>query len=493
MSNSPAASSGFPGSSLLKPALAGAGAVASARPQRPEHRSVLNSGAVARVLIYIQISCQFLLLSGAGSNAVLRPIVRTATFATGLALIFIVPRLYRGSSHPAAKAAFAIVIILLLSLLHPYTNSWLAGTAHVALYVAILSPLFWMPRLRMTPEDLRKLFLTVWIFYSLSSALGVLQFAYPGRFQPELSSSITNQGDEYVDSLMVANAEGAMVFRPMGLTDSPGGAGVAGFYAVLVGLGLFLTTPSLWMKGLCLGSIGAGMTCLYICQVRSILIEAVLCMIILLAILVRKGRIAQVGILLVVIVVVVGGGLAFAFSLGGEAVTDRLATLTEERPDEVYYNNRGRFLDFTINELLPRFPFGAGLGRWGMMNNYFGNNSDPLRGPIYVEIQWTGWLLDGGVALILSYVAALLMALYFTWKIALSNDERFWVWGAVLTAYNIAACASTFNYAFFMSQGGMELWLLNAALYAAVRRGGTAPRPAALPVRRWGVRALATT
>ena len=37
-----------------------------------------------------------------------------------------------------------------------------------------------------------------------------------------------------------------------------------------------------------------------------------------------------------------------------------------------YQENRGIFLTYTLQELLYEYPFGAGIGRWGMMSAYFG-------------------------------------------------------------------------------------------------------------------------
>ncbi len=428
--------------------------------------SWLTSGAAPRVLIYSQIVCQFILLSGAGSISALRPIVRTGSFATSLLLLFVIPRSRMSGAHPAAKFGLAAVAIVGLSIFHPDTNTLLAASAHALLYLAIFSPLFWMHRLQFDSGDLRKLFLTIWLYYSLSSVVGVLQFAYPGHFQPSLSSVLAEQTSDYIEKQMVQTAGGDMVLRPMGLTDTPGGAALAGFYAVLIGLGFFLTSRKAGMKVLCVASMGAGMTCLYLCQIRVAFVEAMLGLVVLLAILVRRGRIAQIGVLLAVVIAILGSGFLLAHRLGGETIFARLATLTEDSPQEIYYQNRGVFLEYTVKELLPNMPLGGGLGRYGMMNTYFGNSLDS----IYVEIQWTGWLIDGGIPLIIAYVLAILAAVWFAWKTATSLDERFWVWGAVLLAYDSAACASTFNNPFFMAQSGLEFWLLNAALFVASHR-----------------------
>ncbi len=445
--------------------------------------SNLWPGSIARLLIYVQIVCQVLLLSGAGAVAEARPYVRVAAFGVGLILLALVPFRRGGAKHPARKFALLVVALVIAAMGNPGTGNVVAGLAHASLYLAILSPLFWVPRLRMTLPDLRKLFVAVWIFYSLSSALGVLQFAYPGSFQPPLSSAIADQPLDYIDSLLIQTAEGEMVFRPMGLTDHPGGAAVAGFYAVLIGLGLFLTTKHPLMKVLTVVSMGLGMTCLYICQVRSVLIEAVICLVVVLMILTWRGRFIQLAALMAAAALVLGAGFLLAYRLGGETVTSRLETLTEEDPAEVYYKNRGIFLEYTIKELAPQFPFGAGLGRWGMINNYYG---DPLNS-IYVEIQWTGWLIDGGIPLVIAYSLALLAAVLFARKVAFSKDEQFWIWGAILLAYDVTAIAATFNYPFFMSQNGMELWLLNASLFAAAgpkvlwKAFPRSARPASLP------------
>jgi hypothetical protein len=58
----------------------------------------------------------------------------------------------------------------------------------------------------------------------------------------------------------------------------------------------------------------------------------------------------------------------WAVAIGGESTLERLSSLVSDRADAVYQQNRGHFLEDTINVLLPQYPLGAGLGRWGMMN-----------------------------------------------------------------------------------------------------------------------------
>jgi hypothetical protein len=430
--------------------------------------SWLASGNWPRRLIVVQIGCQLALLSSAIGAA--RPIVRVLAFGIGLVLLFLLIFLPpQTKPHPAAKIGWIIMAIMVLSVFNPLTNLQ-AGVAQVGLYLAILSPLFWVSRLDFPPAYLRKLFVTIWIFYTLSSIVGVLQVVFPGHLQPPLSSVIAAKDLGYIDSLLIETATGEWTFRPMGLTDSPGGAALAGFYAVLIGMGLFLTTRSAAMRIGCGFSMIVGMACLYLCQVRSLLVVSILCIITFIGILIRRGQGRRLISLGFVAGIGIAGGFALAVLLGGESVISRLQTLVAGSPGEVYYQNRGKFLEYTVYDLLPRFPFGAGLGRWGMTSLYFGTGGDIMASEdVYVEIQWTGWVLDGGLPLVLAYLLALLFALRFSWKLATSNDDRFWMWGAMLVAYDVAAIALTFNAQYFISQGGMEFWLVNAALFAAVQ------------------------
>ena len=78
---------------------------------------------------------------------------------------------------------------------------------------------------------------------------------------------------------------------------------------------------------------------------------------------------------------------AFAIAIGGDAVTGRLSTLIEDNPTKVYYSNRGFFIEHTFVDMLPQYPLGAGLGRYGMMRTYFGSWLDSGSKPIWVEVQ----------------------------------------------------------------------------------------------------------
>jgi hypothetical protein len=408
-----------------------------------------------------------------------RMLVRSTPYGASLALLMILASSPRRARHPATGLAGVAMVILAVSILHPTTNTLLAGFAHAALYLAIFAPLFWVPRLRIDLSIFRRVVIILWSFHTLSAGLGVLQVYFPDRLQPDVSELA---GDaDYVEAQVITTASGQSVFRPVGLTDRPGGAATGGFYAVLFGVGLLLTDRRTWLKAVSLVSITVGLMVIYLSQIRSIMVLTAVSVLVCAAMLVWRRDLAKAGMLSAVLSVLALGSFMLAVSVGGASVADRLGTLVAERPSEVYASNRGVFLEQTIEELLPRYPGGAGLGRHGMMNANFGDNSRPERSAIWVEIQWTAWLVDGGVPLILAYASALLAALWAVWSIALQRtssdpDAEVPFWGVLLVAFNIGGFALTFSYPLFMGQSGMEFWLLNAALFTAAH--GAARKPA---------------
>jgi hypothetical protein len=413
--------------------------------------------------ILVQIGCQLaLLVSALGA---FRVVFRMLPFLAGLApLVFLPPA---GRAHPARHWALVVLAVLTLQLFRTDTYSLLVGLAQTVLYLAILGPLLWVPRLRVRPRNLRTMLLVLWGFHTLSVIFGVLQVYYPGRFQPAVSTNVLAMG-AMADGLKVRLANGEVVWRPMGLTDLPGGACGAGLFAFLFGLGFLLIEKAPRFRLAALGSMALGLFCIYLCQVRSMLIMGVVGGATFAAILLRRGEIGRSLAVVAGLPVVLLGTFAWASFVGGDAVVKRYDTLYQERFDKVYYNNRGVFLTHTVTELLPRYPLGAGLGRWGMMDHYFGDRNAARPETIYVEIQWTGWLLDGGVPLVLAYSLAVAVALLLTARIALSRlPGSLPRWGALVFAYDMGAVAITFNYPLFIGQGGMEFWLLNAVLFVA--------------------------
>jgi hypothetical protein len=410
-------------------------------------------------LILFQILCQLCLLVGFLSP--FRLLIRTATFGSSLVLfayLLATRRLTR--AHPAIKPAIVVMIILVLGLLHPETNTAFAALAQIGMYLAILAPIAWVATCRGGPDVLRRVLLILLAFHTLSSFFGVLQAYFPGSFQPAMAFAAGGQHQ-------IKLASGEKVMRIMGLTDAPGGAATSGFYAVLIGTNFLVSERTRWTRRLGALGITLGMFCLYLAQSRSRFVMTAVCVACVLGFLAYRGQVKRLSVALGVGFVAVLGAFAWAVAIGGESATERLGTLVTSDPGSLYYSNRGYFLEQTLFELLPSHPLGAGLGRWGMMNAYFGSPSASRA--IFAEIQLTGWVLDGGLPLACAYSAALGVALWVAWRLATRTPvgDPLWMHAGLVFAYNLGALAMTFSYPIFMSQQGLELWLLNSVLFAA--------------------------
>ncbi|MGG6265138.1 hypothetical protein ACQ4M3_06770 [Leptolyngbya sp. AN03gr2] len=420
--------------------------------------------------VLIQFLLQILLLFPDVSE--FRIFFRAGAFALSLGLLWKVPK--TGIDHPAKRWAIAVLCIMALQLFwHPYINSIPAGLAQCLMYLAILAPLFWVSRLTLTDEGFRWLIYLLWGFHTLSSIVGVLQVYYPELFQFAISSVI-EEGKFGGDQLRITLANGAYIYRPSGLSDVPGSAATSGFYALLLGTGMALQTRNLIVRLVSIASVPIGLFCIYLSQIRSTLIVSLLCLFIIGLVLLQLKRLWQVTVMFGIMIVLAVVTTHWAAGVGGEMMSDRFLTLLTESPDTVIYQSRGLFLEETIVEIIPKYPFGAGLGRWGMMNDYFGNNYNPITFPVWVEIQWTGWAYDGGIPLLIAYSGAIIAACCGVWRVISDRFSSLQLWAGIIFAYNMGAIAITFSYPLFMSQAGMEFWLINTALFVA-RRSYTVP------------------
>jgi branched-subunit amino acid transport protein AzlD len=414
----------------------------------------------------IQFMLQILLLIPGIGTA--RTLIRIGSFGLSLYLLFTLTPPGKQIDYPGKWLAYCILGILGLAFCFNFhLNTIPAGLGQIAMYLSIIGPLFWVSKVPISVAGFRNLLVLIWVFQATSAIFGLLQVYLPGQLQFQVSSVITSNpyGGE---DLKIVLDNGASIYRPSGLTDMPGGAALAGLYAVLLGLAFFLEGKSKLLAGLGLLSTFIGFFCIYMSQVRSMLIATCVCIGCLLLILAVSRNFKRAVTLVGTIQPIVLGTFGWAAAVGGTGTLNRITSLFAGSADQVYQQNRGHFLEDTIDILLPKYPWGAGLGRWGMMNSYFGNNDNPFTEQIWVEIQWTGWLLDGGIPLVATYSAALVLASYLALKIACQRrSDGLSFWSAIIFSYNIGMLMITFNYPLFMSQTGMEFWLLNTGLFMA--------------------------
>lgn len=427
-----------------------------------EPPAVLDGSKLLVLYVLYELSCQLLLLSPA--LAPIRVVLRSAAFGGSLALVIML----KGKAttwHPARSALTVAMAILAISALNPAGAGPLASLAQFCLHLSIVGPIFWIARLRVTEQTLERVLAILWIYYTISACFGVLQMYFPGRFEPPVIDMIRARGPIYEAAMKIQLASGETVFRPMGLSDSPGGASTAGFYAALLGIGFTQTRPVFWgSRWVAVASVLVGIMVLYLSHVRSLVVAFGLSFMALVALFGVSARFAR----FIIAGGVIGGlaiiGYAYAKDVGGDAMVQRLATLVEDDPTSVYYANRGHFLEHTFLNLLPEYPLGAGLGRWGMTNAYFA----PPGTLIWVEIQWSGWLLDGGIILCIAFAAAVALGIMTAARIALSwRTGAIGLWAAVLAAYAVGLGALTFNSTPFAGTTGLEFWFMVAVLFQA--------------------------
>ena len=446
------------------------------RARRSHALSFLRTHALESFIV-LEYVCQLALLSG--SIGQFRIVVRMTVFGASLAMLFLLSG--RGEAHPSATPAKLVLAIVALSLFHPTTNSVAAGCAQVGMYLAILGPLFWVSRLKVDTPTLVQVLTIIWIFQTTSAAVGILQVYYPGSFEPSLATVTLTNTPDYLKSLQFRNAFGEITWRAMGLTDTPGGAANAGFFAALLGTAFMLIFRPGLKRVFAVGTIIVGLVAIYLSKNRSCLIVLAICELGLVgmtaarrSLLVlrpewRRRESGNLPTLVVALAVAAVLSFSWAVAVGGGSISERFSTLVTDKPSEVYKKNRGQFVAADMENVLPEYPLGAGIGRWGMINFYFGDNSHPESAAVWVEEQWTGWVLDGGIPLIFAYVLAIFLAFRTAFKIAMGPVEpELAIFAAIICGYDVGAFASSFGYAYFISQDGLEFWLLNAALFAAL-------------------------
>jgi len=412
----------------------------------------------------VQIGCQLALLPSALAPG--RIVYRSAAFGTSLLFCLLVPGRPLVSS-PVRIGVFVILMIVTLSAFNPESAGPLAALAHLAFYASVLAPTIWVPRLKLDPRSLERLLVVLWALSTASAAVGVLQAYFPGQFQPNIAMLAAENGKQRLEAVMIRLNSGDWIPRPMGLTDTPGGAAYGGFYAALLGLGIGFRRPFPFARLAAGSSMMVGATCLYLCQIRSLMVMLLICFLAVIVIFAFSGRLSRSGVAAAGAVALGVGGLYLAISLGGQDVSNRVATLVASDVGTVYYHTRGSFLERTFVTYLPDYPLGAGLGRWGMVNQYFAGG----RNSLWAEIQLTGWLFDGGILLLIAYPVTVVAAVWQGARTALRHwsSPELDGWAAVIGGYNVGALALTFSSPLFMSTAGVEFWLINATLLQVAR------------------------
>jgi hypothetical protein len=374
---------------------------------------------------------------------------------------------------PRAQSwVFAIMILLGFMLFHPTTPSFVGGLAHVAVYFAVMTPLFWAPAFVRTPEHLARLLWILLICCGVNAVVGVLQVYDPGRWMPAEFSRITLANAMALGPLSYTGPNGQLIVRPPGLFDTPGAVAGPAAYATLLGIVFAVSALPSWKRLLSLVFAGAGLAAIYLSQVRISIVTSVGMLIVFALVAARQGRAGRAVRFVILSVGLVVGAFMLAMALGGQSVHDRFMTLFANDPLSVYQTARGTQLDVTFGDLFVNHPLGSGLGRWGMVANYFGSFTPNLQS-IWAEIQLTGWMIDGGVIMIVLYSGAIIVTALSEYRVAvMTRFPRLAQCAAVVLAANLGTAALIFSFTPFVTQVGIQYWFLAGALHGVAQRYG---------------------
>jgi len=408
-----------------------------------------------------------------GTRAFRLPI-RTAAFAISLAAFvwWLTESTVQVRSSKAQSWVAAVMALLAVMLFHPLTPSLGGGFAQIAVYFAVMAPLFWAPVFVRTPEHLARILWLLLICSGCNALVGVLQ-VYDSRFLPAEFSRVITGNEVAMGSVTFIGRNGERLMRPPGLFDTPGAVAGPAMSAALLGLVFAVSGIAAWKRVLSFALAIAGLAAIYLSQVRISLVMTVMMMGIYTFTTFRQrrfGRASQFGILAGAIVF---GGFAIALALGGPVIRDRVMTLVGADPIAVYQGARGTQLSMTFNQMLYDHPLGAGVGRWGMAAAYFGNFTQ-LATPLWAEIQFTGWMIDGGVLMIALYCGALIVTAFTQWRVAmLANYPRLNTCAAAVLSANLGTAVLIFSFTPFVTQIGIQYWFLAGALHGVAVSHGT--------------------
>jgi hypothetical protein len=400
----------------------------------------------------------------------LRVPIRIAPFAlalSGFAVMFAAPR--RVTPHPAAGMLVLILLYLLAMIPAPGTNTPLCGLAQVMLYFSVMAPVFWAPALVKHSRQLRRIVAILLICNGIDAAVGVLQVKYPDVFMPRELSTLVTESEAGVATYIGPNGE--QIIRPPGLSDNPGAVCSPASIAALLGL-ILATRPIGWPARLgALALAFAGIAAIFLSHVRTSIIILVGMYAVYLALLVIQGDRRNALLLGCASAGLLAGALTFAALIGGESVVDRFATLFEADPTTVYYNSaRGAMLQYDTQEYLSAYPLGAGLGRWGMMRAYFGDETNSNSPPLWAEVQYPAWALDGGFVLLVLYSAVLLRNTWREFSICRRlHRTSIAYFAAMIFACNIGALGLTLGFTPFTTQIGLQYWFLAGVLHGVAK------------------------
>jgi hypothetical protein len=399
--------------------------------------------------------------------------VRALPYVSSLALFAFYYGGRRRLALPAAgKLVVLALLLLVVNLAHPETQ-FRAGLAQCLFQFSIAAPVFWAGKVVREARFLNRLLWLTFVANAVNAVVGLLQIYFPAYLMPpEFSAVAHSMNQRMVESLTYEGSGGQQIIRPPGLSDMPGGAAVGAMVTAVMGLALSLRREWGWRTRLfCLALSGVAMVTLYLTQVRAFFVMMMVSFVALVIVAVRRGQRWEGVWVASVSLGLLAAAFVWAISIGGRAVSDRFLGISETGLINSIQMSRGIFVEHTLTHTLFEYPLGGGLGRWGMMGYYFGEAKSWDTQPIWVEIQMTGWLVDGGVLMWLFYGGAVGAAVLYACRQALTAADRELKHAArIVFCFTLIVAGVSFAGPAFNTQLGIQFWFMFAALHGAAAR-----------------------
>jgi hypothetical protein len=394
----------------------------------------------------------------------LRLSIRVSAFVISLAAFgwWLMHPAERRPAHKAYQWVAGVMILLGIMTFHPSTASLYGGLAHAMVYFAVMAPFFWAPALVRTPEHLARLLGLLLLCSGVNAVVGVLQVYDPDTFMPAELSRVITESAMGLGPVTYQGPGGKLIVRPPGLFDTPGAVSGPAMFAALLGVVFGLSALPRWMRYGSFVLAGAGVAAIYLTQVRISLAMVILMFVGYALALTFQRRASKATTIAILGGVLGAAAFSVALTLGGQSVSERFATLFAGDPISVYYNARGVQLSKSLYETMFDYPLGAGLARWGMAAAYYGSRASGL----WAEIQITGWLIDGGVPMLVLYGGALFLVARSQLRLArLRQYPRIAACAAVVFALSLGPIGMAFTFTPFVTQIGIQFWFLAGALH----------------------------
>ena len=235
-------------------------------------------------------------------------------------------------------------------------------------------------------------------------------------------------------------------------------------FAALLGVIFGLSPIATWKRAGAFALAGAGLAAIYLSQVRISLAVTLLMFGIYAATLALQRRGGKATAFVMLAGGVVAASFIGAITLGGDSVLERFMTPLQRRSARgVLPCARGVQLNLTFTSCCSTIRSGPGsaAGAWRRLFRV------PALPGIWAEIQITGWMIDGGVLMIVAlHRRARVGRGRSQYRLAMQTRyPRIAVCSGVVFAANLGIAAMVFSFTPFVTQIGIQYWFLAGALH----------------------------